>query len=88
VSLKYGGLVCRRLCGGDLKQEIRIDVWDEDVATKHDQIGLAKFPVSALLKKEAVKLLDYKEPPRANVKPGFVRAVEAAIYRRAKNREN
>ena len=75
------GLVRRRLCGGDLKQEIRIDVWDKDFVTPDDQIGLAKFPVSALLKKEAVKLLDYKDPPRENVKAGSVRAVEAAIYR-------
>ena len=88
MSLKCGGLVCRRLCGGNLKQEIRIDVWDEDFISQADQIGLAKFPVSAFLKKEAIKLLDYKEPPRENIKPGSIRAVEAAIYRRAKNREN
>ncbi len=52
---------CRyRLCGGDLKRDVRIDVWDSDSVSGADQIGLAEFPVQRLLAKERIALIDYK----------------------------
>ena len=49
-----------RLCGGDLKRNIRIDVWDQDTLSQADQIGLAEFPVEKFLNKERITLIDYK----------------------------
>ncbi len=51
---------CNRLCGGDVKRKVRVDVWDQDSVSSADQIGLAEFPVECLLKKESITLIDYK----------------------------
>ncbi len=52
--------LCDRLCGGDVKRDVRIDVWDKDSMTKADPIGLAQFHIERLLKMEQITLLDYK----------------------------
>ena len=51
--------------------------------SEDDPIGLAKIGVEQLLKKEKITLIDYKDPPRPveQVKPGYVQARDAAIYR-------
>mmetsp|Transcript_60509 Transcript_60509/g.161332 ORF Transcript_60509/g.161332 Transcript_60509/m.161332 type:complete len:625 (+) Transcript_60509:40-1914(+) len=66
------------LCGGDISQAVRIEVFDEDL-TKIDPIGNAEVAVEKLLKHEAIQLIDHKNRP--DKQPGKVKVRESIIYR-------
>ena len=66
------------LCRGNIDKKIRLECWDYDAGSKDDQIGLVDSTLLEIFSGKELVMIDYKDPPREDKKPGILQLVSGS----------